>query len=672
MVPTMALPVVSSTTGNNYEQTAANVSTAYTGKYTGKPINRQVRTLETPLYVPAELEKAPCVCWRPDVDKNSGKPTKLPINPRTSGKAKIDTPSTWSDFDTAYAYYYDHPDRVSGIFIVMHNTPLAGVDFDHCIVDGVIQPAVLSAVRSLNSYTEVSPSGTGLRVFALGVKPGPRSKQGDIEIYDGSSKRFLSFTGHHLPGTPLELRDVTPELAVLYRETFPEPEPAPAVQREAQPVDIDDLGVLALAIKAKNGAKFAELWRGNTSSHPSRSEADLALCCSLAWWTGGDFDRVDRLFRQSGLMREKWDVRHSGDGRTYGALTIDKALSLTTTYYTPPQQPAQSVVTTAAGGEVVEAAAVVTEADVWRHMHEHIHHEGEHCTLCGKVRPWERVVRGVVDGMLRSFRCHRTTCDDWQYYRAKEHVVEAAMHLWPACYATILPVAEYKRLKRRGVLHDRDDWRSALQIDGESRFVGSAFPVNGTSIKLDWQILGPMLAERWLTRKPGSRMGAAKVNARAKRDAVACDATVPAAVICDSAESSAVVVSIVVEPEPVTTIDYAFSLPLLDMSTGYDLLDVLQAAGATVDHKRRRWTYPLSMRPAVHELVTLWADGSNLPRRCGELSRITACSETSTHAVIQPSAPIVDVLAGDLHPDAAAIARNMAARTAKTHGRRSG
>ena len=202
--------------------------------------------------------------------------------------------------------------------------------------------------------------------------------------------------------------------------------------------------------------------------------------------------------------------------------------------------------------------------------------------------------------------------------------------------------------------------RDSLQVDGESRFVGSAFPVNGTSIKLDWQALGPMLAERWLTRKPGSRMGAAKVNARAKREAVACEAPVPAAVTVKVE---------VPEPEPVTTIDYAFSLPLLSMSTGYDLLDVLQAAGATVDHKRRRWTYPLSMRPAVHELVTLWADGSNLPRRCGE---ITACSETSTHATIQPSAPVVDVLAGNLHPDIARMTRQAVARTAKTHGRQSG
>ena len=193
---------------------------------------RQVRTLAVPLYVPSDLENIPqWVAWRYDVDKNTGKPTKIPVNVHTGGKAKIDTPSTWSDFETALAYYHEHPDRVSGLFVVMPGTDLAGADFDHCVNDGVIQPQALAQVRALNSYTEYSPSSAGLRVFGLGVKPGNRSKQGDIELYDGSSKRFLSFTGRHLPGTPLELRDVTPEFAALYLETFPEAEPAPVVKR---------------------------------------------------------------------------------------------------------------------------------------------------------------------------------------------------------------------------------------------------------------------------------------------------------------------------------------------------------------------------------------------------------------------------------------------------------
>src|SRR5215218_6627247 len=72
----------------------------------------------------------------------------------------------------------------------------------------------------------------------------------------------------------------------------------------------------------------------DTSDYASGSEADLALCSRLAFWTSGDSDRIDKLFRQSGLYRPKWDERHYGDGRTYGQATIEKALEGATEFYT--------------------------------------------------------------------------------------------------------------------------------------------------------------------------------------------------------------------------------------------------------------------------------------------------------------------------------------------------
>jgi primase-polymerase (primpol)-like protein len=57
----------------------------------------------------------------------------------------------------------------------------------------------------------------------------------------------------------------------------------------------------------KNGTNFPRLWAGNISPYPSWSEATLALCGMLAFWTRGDAERVDHLFRKSGLMRDKWD-----------------------------------------------------------------------------------------------------------------------------------------------------------------------------------------------------------------------------------------------------------------------------------------------------------------------------------------------------------------------------
>ncbi len=65
----------------------------------------------------------------------------------------------------------------------------------------------------------------------------------------------------------------------------------------------------------------------------------MALCCLLAFWTGGDAQRVDRLFRQSGLMRDKWDEVHYADGRTYGEVTVQRALRVTDERYDPSEAP---------------------------------------------------------------------------------------------------------------------------------------------------------------------------------------------------------------------------------------------------------------------------------------------------------------------------------------------
>ena len=96
---------------------------------------------------------------------------------------------------------------------------------------------------------------------------------------------------------------------------------------------LSDDSVIAKASEAKNGEKFCRLWSGDITGYPSHSEADAALASMLAFWCGGDAGQIDRLFRQSGLMREKWDELRGAD--TYGNLTIAKALSGMTDSYKP-------------------------------------------------------------------------------------------------------------------------------------------------------------------------------------------------------------------------------------------------------------------------------------------------------------------------------------------------
>jgi putative DNA primase/helicase len=121
-------------------------------------------------------------------------------------------------------------------------------------------------------------------------------------------------------------RDIWPDTA---RESS-------SVRSARRPVDLNDTDLIEKAKTAANGAKFSRLWAGDDSEYGSQSEADLALCCMLAFWTGGDAGRVDALFRSSGLYRKKWDDRHFGDGRTYGQSTVEEALKRTSEYYSPP------------------------------------------------------------------------------------------------------------------------------------------------------------------------------------------------------------------------------------------------------------------------------------------------------------------------------------------------
>ena len=104
---------------------------------------------------------------------------------------------------------------------------------------------------------------------------------------------------------------------------------------------LTDAQLLAKATGAANGTTFERLWYGAwDGAYPSQSEADLALCGILAFWTGRDAQRIDQLFRASGLYRPKWDVKHFADGRTYGERTVAIAVASGLSVWSPRWQAA--------------------------------------------------------------------------------------------------------------------------------------------------------------------------------------------------------------------------------------------------------------------------------------------------------------------------------------------
>lgn len=281
--------------------------------------------------IPAELAGLPqWVCW--------GKPgaqRKCPFNPRTGTTAKAGRPDTWADLATAAQAV--KAGRFEGIgFEFAEGGGIVGVDFDHCIdAGGQLSDWAAGWVERLNSYTEISPSGTGLHVYCRGKLPGPSVKRPRCEMYDRA--RYFTVTAQPW-GSLRPLRDAGEAITDLYEELQAEArkgqdKPTERRSAPAAAVDIEDAPLLAKLQRSKSGPVFSALWAGDASAYPSRSEADIALCNILAWWTNGDAERVDRLFRQSGLMRAKWDRRQSGT--TYGAITVANACNTVRGGYDP-------------------------------------------------------------------------------------------------------------------------------------------------------------------------------------------------------------------------------------------------------------------------------------------------------------------------------------------------
>ena len=283
--------------------------------------------------IPAELKELDqWVTWKYEF---RDKWTKPPYQVNGSDYAKSSDPATWGAFHAALKTYQGR--QVDGIGIVLAvDTGIVGVDLDHCYNPQTKSFEVWATkiIEHFNSYTEASPSGTGVRIFLKGKLPAGGRKKGNVEIY--SSGRYLTVTGRVLRNkSSRAIEPRQPEIDAFLLEHFPpesksKPNPSRNGNGAWHPSD-DEL--LEKAFAAKNGDKLKRLFAGDTSEHnDDDSAADLALCNHLAFWSQ-DEAQIDRIFRRSGLMRDKWDEKH-GAG-TYGELTMEKALAGKTEHYEP-------------------------------------------------------------------------------------------------------------------------------------------------------------------------------------------------------------------------------------------------------------------------------------------------------------------------------------------------
>jgi hypothetical protein len=309
------------------------------------PDRKPVALPVVPEHIPQELKDRPqWVAWRYTWKKDKKKWDKPPINARNGKAASSTNPSTWCLFDDALAFH--RAGCANGIgFVFTNSDPYFGVDWDDCrdSVTGTIRPEVWEEVVTLNSYCEVSPSETGIKLIALGRLPGAGKKdtKRNREIYD--QERYFTVTGQGIPNTSADIRDASSILEPFY-STFhrlpkepPAQSQAPDSGQTSSQLLTDEEIIQYLTVFAKNAAKGRALWNGSSEGYQSESEADFALCSLIAFYTGRDSDRIDKLFRQSKLFRTKWDVPANAKGVTYGQLTIAKVLDGKKEFYTGPK-----------------------------------------------------------------------------------------------------------------------------------------------------------------------------------------------------------------------------------------------------------------------------------------------------------------------------------------------
>ena len=296
---------------------------------------------------PDAIKEQPFCCWR--MEQRSGRKTKVPYDPHTGYKARTDTLETFGTLDEAINAL--GKGAYSGIgFNITEGGPerarVGCIDHDHCVEDGVVKESVLAALDMLpGAMVEYSPSGTGLHQFFL-VPEGfvfdkdiyyVNNRKGGKEIYlPGVTNHFMTVTGEvYRRGT----MEVTAEQLQAFLDTYMKRK---TLMKVAVSVPeggsiLSDEEVLQ-KLSSELDKKFIDMYEGNWEPYGadenwSHSDADMTVLMKLAFYCRGDMGQMDRLFRVSGLMRDKWDRGLAGS--TYGVVSMTNAINHCSAFYDP-------------------------------------------------------------------------------------------------------------------------------------------------------------------------------------------------------------------------------------------------------------------------------------------------------------------------------------------------
>lgn len=263
-----------------------------------------------------EFEKQSCLFeWR-----------KIPFQPNNADRrAAPNRPNEWSEFQAAYDVYNSDRNKWAGLWFSLGSL-FVGLDIDDFVsLSEEDRARAVTDLKTLNTYTEVSPSATGVHALAKGhLLAGFRNRNAQLnyEIYkDG---RFFSFTGRVISNTR-QIEERQAEIYSLHSQRFPaKPVYSPIDGKSSY---LSDDQVIDKLRNARNADKFKKLWSGDYCDFGGdKSSADFAFCRMVGFYTQSP-TQIERIVTKSGLMRDKWDRAD------YAQRTIDRALRSLTTIY---------------------------------------------------------------------------------------------------------------------------------------------------------------------------------------------------------------------------------------------------------------------------------------------------------------------------------------------------
>lgn len=292
--------------------------------------------------IPSELRLLPqWILWK--AEEKNGRITKIPYQV-DGNEARSNDRRTWSTFATAAKYYTES--NADGIgFVFSRQDNYIGIDIDNCVtytsddsekVNPIVNTFAEEIINALDSYTEFSVSGTGIHIIVKGSLPqsvlgtGRKSVKHGLEIYQYG--RYFTMTGNRENSN--EIYERTEELAEVFEKYFDDSDVQGRVnlaEFEKDEIKLSNDALWERMFRSKSGDEIRSLFNGNLINN-DHSSSDLALCNHLAFWTGKSASRMDNMFRETALMRGKWDRIHFSDtNETYGERTIATAITSTTT-----------------------------------------------------------------------------------------------------------------------------------------------------------------------------------------------------------------------------------------------------------------------------------------------------------------------------------------------------